>query len=557
MPRAEAPDPLVGGRIGNCRIEKRAAAGLYEARRLTDDEAVLVKIILPEQADDAGAMNRFFLEADTGRKISHERVLKVLDSGTHDGRLFIVLEYVRGERLDELMKRDSRINFEKATRIAREIAEGLQALHEAGISHRDLRPENIQLDHRDHPKIGGLGQCAVQGAEAPSFRPEPDYAPPDAVSGPAADLYALGVIYYRMLTGKVPYSRVEGSSGGPRSLTLAFPQVDARAIPVAERLVAAHASQRFASAAEVGQALDVALRAPRPGLSATQKKQLAREEEQTADRSLRGSIGSIVALLGLGLLLAAGILAPGHGDVAAALRTLKQNLLATAMALTGALELLVCSLVFRKDLAASGRGPIVFVLLMAAGAAAFTGGIWWDLSVKSLASPAGMLAAGGALAGLGAAFSMRLEEGARPPAAQIVLLGAGLLLWLAGWGDGGVRGLVSGVGAHLGVGLPLVLVAGLAFGFALTMITGRAVQPPTRWIGVAVLLLAGLLLALAGSAGAGGTVGSPGSWFSSLAAAAGRRAAEAPVSGGGLWLTVLLAGVADETMRTGMAKKGN
>ncbi len=169
MAPAEAPDPLVGGRIGNCRIEKRAAPGLYEARRLTDDEGVYVKLIPPEQADDAAAMNRFFLEADTGRKISHDRVLRVLDSGTHDGRLFIVLEYVRGGRLDDLMKRDSRMNFDKASRIAREIAEGLQALHEAGIAHRDLRPENIQLDHRDHPKIAGLGNCAVEGADAPAL----------------------------------------------------------------------------------------------------------------------------------------------------------------------------------------------------------------------------------------------------------------------------------------------------------------------------------------------------------------------------------------------------
>src|ERR1043166_4865858 len=151
--KIQEDDPLIGAKIGPCRVENRLAAGgmgvVYRARHLNLNQDVALKILAPSLAQDQEYVTRFFREAGAAGQIDHPNVVRVIDVGRHEEKYYIVMEFVQGDTLDKILDTDRRLPLEKATRLIREITAGLAAAHRQGVIYRDVKTRNIHLSpHR-------------------------------------------------------------------------------------------------------------------------------------------------------------------------------------------------------------------------------------------------------------------------------------------------------------------------------------------------------------------------------------------------------------------------
>ena len=208
----------------NLRIENLLGRGgmgtVYRATHLTLDRVVAVKVINPEVAMNADVMQRFAREARLMAKLRHPRAAMIYDSGTlPDGRLFIVMEYVEGMTLADILKRDGKLPFKKAVDIAVSVCDVLSEAHSLGIIHRDLKPANIMLnnqgvfvldfgiakmlntDNAESMRLSMTGNGLLVGT--------PFYMSPEQCLGEPvearSDLYSLGALLFEMIAGRPPF----------------------------------------------------------------------------------------------------------------------------------------------------------------------------------------------------------------------------------------------------------------------------------------------------------------------------------------------------------------
>jgi eukaryotic-like serine/threonine-protein kinase len=200
-------------------IGQGSMARVYAARDLSAHCDVAVKILSRLYAESEGERRRFFREARAALKINHPNVVKVLDVGRRiDGRPFIVIEYLRGESLGECLRRRKHLPLDTALPILRDAALGLAAVHEAGIVHRDVKPDNIFLvgepDASESVRLVdfGLAKLHVHGgrsSQAGTTLGTAAYMPPEQVLSEMvdarADIYSLGVVMFRTLAGHLPF----------------------------------------------------------------------------------------------------------------------------------------------------------------------------------------------------------------------------------------------------------------------------------------------------------------------------------------------------------------
>ena len=208
----------------NLRVEALLGRGgmgtVYRATHLTLDRVVAVKVINPEFVLNTDVMQRFTREARLMAKLRHPRAAMIYDSGTlPDGRLFIVMEYVEGVTLADILKRDGKLPFKKAVDIAVSICDVLHEAHSLGIIHRDLKPANIMLnnqgvfvldfgiakmlnrDNAESMRLSMTGNGLLVGT--------PFYMSPEQCLGEPvdarSDLYALGALLFEMIAGRPPF----------------------------------------------------------------------------------------------------------------------------------------------------------------------------------------------------------------------------------------------------------------------------------------------------------------------------------------------------------------
>lgn len=239
--RASLPEDPLSGRVLSGRyrlievIGRGGMGAVYRAHHILMDKPVAVKVLRQELASDTEAVARFHREARSASRLDHEHIIRVSDFGqTDDGLLFLIMELLDGENLAEVARRGP-LPWRRAAAIARDVALGLSHAHEQGVIHRDLKPENIVLVRRGKSRQlvkvldfglaklishSARGDAGGDGAE-PDLAVQsltrtgvvfgtPEYMSPEQAEGrpldPRTDLYALGVVLYQMLCGKLPFS---------------------------------------------------------------------------------------------------------------------------------------------------------------------------------------------------------------------------------------------------------------------------------------------------------------------------------------------------------------
>ncbi len=206
---------LFAGRYALLRVLGRGGMGtVYQARDSLVGDMVALKML--ELGRDAGpeALERFRREVRLARRITHPHVARMHDLGTHDGQAYLTMEYVPGEDLRTLLARERSLNAGRAARIALAVCEGLAAAHAADVVHRDLKPANVLLESEGRVVLTDFGIARALALEAASTTRgaigTPLYMAPEQVAGEPvdarADLYAVGLLLFEMLTGQTPFA---------------------------------------------------------------------------------------------------------------------------------------------------------------------------------------------------------------------------------------------------------------------------------------------------------------------------------------------------------------
>jgi eukaryotic-like serine/threonine-protein kinase len=203
---------------GRYTIERELGEGgmatVFLAQDLKHERKVALKVLKPELSAVVGEQ-RFLSEIRTTAGLQHPHILPLHDSGSADGLLYYVMPYVEGETLRERLGREKQLPIDEALRITTAVAGALQAAHDQGIVHRDIKPGNILLN-RGEPLVADFGIAIAVGAGNGSRLTEtglslgtPYYMSPEQGLGehvgPASDVYSLAAVLYEMLTGDPPY----------------------------------------------------------------------------------------------------------------------------------------------------------------------------------------------------------------------------------------------------------------------------------------------------------------------------------------------------------------
>ncbi len=218
-PGSEGPEDPCGvefsaGDVLEERYRVRAKLGsggmgsVYRAEDLRLGQDVALKFVADRCVHTEHSVSLLLNEVRLARKVTHPNVCRVHDLGEIDGLPFISMEYVDGEDLDTLLRRIGHLPPAKATQIARQLCSGLQAAHEQGVLHQDLKPANVMIDGRGNARITDFGIAGARkdSGDSDTTSGTPAYMAPELFTGARSseqsDLYSLGLLLYELFTGQ-------------------------------------------------------------------------------------------------------------------------------------------------------------------------------------------------------------------------------------------------------------------------------------------------------------------------------------------------------------------
>ncbi|HEU0036699.1 MAG TPA: serine/threonine-protein kinase [Kofleriaceae bacterium] len=276
----------IGDRIGRYELEDRLGQGTFgtvlTARDTELDRRVALKVLKPSHYSDDAIVQRFLQEARAAARIEHPGIVTVFDCGRagseHDEVVYIAMERLRGESLLARLGRSGRLTSEMTAEIGRQVASALQAAHDAGVLHRDLKPDNIFLVPDPAvpagervkvldfglAKLGPGNQTQMQAVFGTPRYMSPEQCRSAALIDGRSDIYALGCVLFELVTGRAPfegelYKVIESHLHvpPPRARSL-VPEVSPVLDAILHRMLAKDARERFESMADVEEALRAA-----------------------------------------------------------------------------------------------------------------------------------------------------------------------------------------------------------------------------------------------------------------------------------------------------------
>jgi len=286
------PDPFLGQVLGGCRIDEVLGRGgmgvVYKATQLSLNRAVAIKVLPEEVCGQPQFVERFKREVDVLSRLSHPNVVTVFERGEIDGRLYVIMEFVQGTSLREVMRRGPLPSAE-ALVIVRGVLAALEHAHAKGIIHRDIKPENVLVAPGGIVKVADFGLSRLMGpADATRLTHTHlvlgtfEYMAPEQRErakevDERADIYATGVVLYELLAGELPIGHFAAlSRKRPK-------ECDSRIDAIVEKSLAKSPGERYQRASEMGAAVSRILSA------AALPPEGARAEVHVAARLEKGS----------------------------------------------------------------------------------------------------------------------------------------------------------------------------------------------------------------------------------------------------------------------------
>jgi len=275
-----APGTSVGKRYEIVKqLGKGGMGAVYLAHDRELSRLVALKVIAPHLAAEAWVVDRFKREIQLSSIVTHQNVLRVFDLSEAEGMRFLTMQYIEGDTLAGLMKRQRPLPIEWSLSLFRQICAGLQAAHDKGVLHRDLKPQNVLVDkdRRAYLTDFGLATSASLSAltQTGALLGTPQYMSPEQVKGQQADVrsdvFSVGVMLFEMLAGELPYSgdsvyavMMARTRPPARSASELNPDVPRHLQALLERCMAIERADRYGSVAELLADLDASTVRPPP-----------------------------------------------------------------------------------------------------------------------------------------------------------------------------------------------------------------------------------------------------------------------------------------------------
>jgi len=304
-------------------------SSVFRAHDRLLDRKVALKVLHQQYSDDDEYVERFRREARSVAALSHPNIVTVIDRGEHEGRQFIVFEYVEGENLKRLIERRGPAPVETALELGMQIARGLSFAHQQGLVHRDVKPQNVLLNGDGRAKVTDFGiarSLDVQHGmtQTGTVLGTSDYIAPEQAQGhhvdEHTDVYSLGVVLYELLTTEVPFPgenfvavAMRHINEPPPAIRDRRPDVSPRVEAAIQRAMAKDPRDRFPSMSDFCQELEACLHELQGAGT-----QIVRPGPRRAARR-RGPnpwplVLVLVALLAIGAAVAAVVLTRGNGS---------------------------------------------------------------------------------------------------------------------------------------------------------------------------------------------------------------------------------------------------
>ena len=324
---------ISGRYVVQAKVGTGGMAVVYRAFDKKTNRIVAIKVLRPEYESDAEFVRRFSREAEAASKVSHENIVAMLDVGTDGDMRYIVMEYVDGQTLKDMIRERGTIHPDTAIRMTIRILAAVDHAHRNGIVHRDIKPQNILVDNQGRVKVADFGIARLKTAQTTQLEDghsasalgSVHYFSPEQARGEVADeksdLYSVGVVMYEMLTGQVPFD-------GDTSVSVALKHVNEAPVSMRDRragiskaldevvmrALCKDASKRYQTAAEMAADLRKTITRPQGGFvkypkdegEAEREKEEKKKKKQRDRRRLKRMMAACL-VLGLALMLGAGL----------------------------------------------------------------------------------------------------------------------------------------------------------------------------------------------------------------------------------------------------------
>jgi len=247
-------------------------ADVYRARDVVLDRSVAIKVLRKEYSSNENFQNQFWLEARSAANLSHPNIVTVHDFGTADNLLYIVMEYIPGKDLKQLVRERGRFTVEQGIPLMIQACAGVGYAHRAGLVHCDIKPHNMLVSKDMRLKVTDFGIARALATIKPGERTDivwgsPLYFSPEQAAGegptPASDVYSLGVVMYELLTGTPPFTATSADelarlhiSARPLPISEYVPDIPSALEEIVMKVLSKEPSSRYRTADQLGRVLD-------------------------------------------------------------------------------------------------------------------------------------------------------------------------------------------------------------------------------------------------------------------------------------------------------------